>query len=293
MKPVKLDEQDERQHRRADEARQPRPADRALPERLLRRARRRVLREEPHGAALERGEPAALVLPGVWRPAARASAAGTAIASAPTRAQSNQWLLRCSSSRRMRTTSSPTPGGSVSTRMRPPGVSRLAMRSQQRGRRPADADVAVEQQRRAPLPGPRDLVEDRGLEHGRAACAGEMQRGRRDVDADGEHAAHRAARGRGGRARNPRRGPDRGRERRGARRRRRRRAATRPRGSTRSEPSPSRACSCEPAGERAGVEVPGIHGHQRTRSPHLGRLRTAYPARIGGGRAHRPASMGP
>ena len=56
-------------------------------------------------------------------------------------------------------------------------------------RAPADPDVAVEQQRAPPGPGARDVVEDRPVQHGRAARARDADRDRRDVDPERERAA--------------------------------------------------------------------------------------------------------
>ena len=102
-----------------------------------------------------------------------ARAAEGARPSTATRAQANHSLTTPGASSRHARAERRRAGRVDLDQRRAPRAERLGGAGQQGGRAAADPDVAVEQERRAPLAGARDLLED-GAEHGvGAAAAGE------------------------------------------------------------------------------------------------------------------------
>jgi len=71
----------------------------------------------------------------------------------------------------------------------PVGMEEVPQAPEERPRVPADADAPVEEERGAPPPPTREVVEHRPLEHPGAPPSGEGHGGRRDLHAERGHAA--------------------------------------------------------------------------------------------------------
>ena len=246
---------DEHEQQRAEHRREPRAPQRGAPEPGPERPRRRV--HDRRSRRANQRPPASSVAAGT-SPAARASGA---IPSAPTVAQPNHGLI---ASGRLEPHADPPRRDAGRRRLHQHRAARGDQRArprQQRGRRAADADVAVEQQRGPPRARVRDLGEHGAQDRLGAARPGEPDRDGGEVEARAPHGRRRRAPRGAGRVRSRCRAPA-PRPARAARGRRRRPArasgpaAAAGRGRRRAGSAPRRRCRrprrTPAAGRRAG-----------------------------------------